>query len=133
MINAEIDIYNLIATRLYSEFPGISVSSELVLEPSKFPSVSIEEADNFTLRSSQDSSNNENHATLMYEVNAFSNKPNGRKIECVSIFSTLDEEFLKMGFTRTMKRPFSMNTSTSYRLIGRYTANISKDKVVYRR
>ena len=75
----------------------------------------------------------ENHAGLMYEVNVYSNKT-GKKSECKSIFKMIDEEFASMGFTRILKEPIpNIEDATIYRMVGRYTAVVSTDKVIYRR
>lgn len=133
MIDLENELYTVIASSLRSQYPGIFVSGETVLAPAQFPCVSIEETDNYSYRNSQDSGSNENHANLMYEINVYTNKAQGKKSECKTIFNTVDEIFTNIGFTRTMKRPVSMDDSTKYRLIGRYTATVSKNKTIYRR
>ena len=133
MIDLENELYTVIASSLRSHYPGIFVSGETILAPAQFPCVSIEEADNYSYRNSQDSGSNENHANLMYEVNVYTNKASGKKTACKAIFKTLDDEFLRLGFTRIMKRPISMDDSTKYRLIGRYVAVASKNHTLYRR
>ena len=75
-----------------------------------------------------------NHARLMYEVNVYSNKQIGKKSECKAIFKVIDDEFATMGFTRILKEPISnLEDATIYRLAGRYTAVVSKNKEIYRR
>ena len=48
--------------------------------PAAFPAVMIEEKANSIYRKSQDSGSVENHASLMYEVNVYSNKQTGKKV-----------------------------------------------------
>ena len=70
----------------------------------------------------------------MYEVNIYSNKTSGKKSECREIASLLDNEFATLGFSRTMLQPIpNMDDATIYRMTGRYTAVISKDKAIFRR
>lgn len=133
MIDIEEDVFTIVATALRSKHTGITVYSELVLAPSVFPCVCIEEADNYTHRSSVDSSSNEHHANVMYEVNVYSNKTSGKKSECKKIFSTVDEILTGLGFTRNNKNPFSLDDATKYRIFGRYSAVVSKNKTIYRR
>lgn len=133
MISYENEIFTKIATRLRAEFDDIFVASTLNLNPSKFPCVYIEEADNYPLYRTQDTGSIENHVGLMYEVNVFSNKASGKKAEAKSIFAILDEEFMAMGFRRQTLQPLSLDDSTKYRLVGRYTAVADKNKVIYRR
>lgn len=133
MIDIENEIFNKINIELCSRFPGINVSGEYVRSPSSFPCVSIVEADNYTLRKTQDSGSNENHAVLMYEVNVYSNKTGGKKSDCKAIFSVIDDVFLNLGFTRLAKHPVTMDDATIYRMVGRYNAIVSKNQTIYRR
>lgn len=133
MIDVENEIVNKITIELRSRFPGIDVFGEDVRSPSSFPCVSIVEADNYTLRKTQDSGSNENHAVLMYEVNVYSNKTTGKKTECKAIFSVIDDVFLNLGFTRLAKHPVTMDEATIYRMVGRYNAIVSKNQTIYRR
>lgn len=133
MIDIENEIINKITIELRSRFPRIGVFSEDVRSPSSFPCVSIVEADNYTLRKTQDSGSNENHAVLMYEVNVYSNKIKGKKTECKAIFSVIDDVFLNLGFTRLAKHPVTMDKATIYRMVGRYNAIVSKNQTIYRR
>lgn len=133
MIDIENELFTRIATELRSRFDNISVYGEDVRTPSSFPCVSIVEADNYTVRNTQDSGSNENHANLMYEINVYSNKTSGKKTECKEILSVIDDMFMGMGFTRTMKNPVTMDDATIYRMISRYTATVSKNQTIYRR
>lgn len=133
MIDIENEIFNKIKIELRSRFPRINVFGEDVRSPSSFPCVSIVEADNYTLRKTQDSGSNENHAVLMYEVNVYTNKTNGKKTDCKAIFSVIDDVFLNLGFTRLAKHPVTMDKATIYRMVGRYNAIVSKNQTIYRR
>lgn len=133
MIDVENEIFTRIATVLREKFPDAFITGEKVAAPKSYPCVSIEEADNYSHNSSQDSGSNENYANLMYEVQVFSNKANGKKSQCKEIFAVCDGEFLKMGFTRTMKQPIPMDDAISYQLFGRYEAVISTNKTIFRR
>lgn len=133
MIDIENEVFTTIATELRSQFTGINVYGEDVRSPSSFPCVSIVEADNYTLRRTQDSGSNENHANVMYEVNVYSNKTSGKKTECKEIFAVIDEIMLGLGFTRSNKNPVTMDEATIYRIVGRYVAIVSTDQTIYRR
>jgi hypothetical protein len=70
----------------------------------------------------------------MYEVNVYSNQQTGKKSKCKEIFKIIDNEFQKLGFTRTLKEPIpNLKNATIYRMIGRYTAVVSADERIYRR
>lgn len=133
MVDIENEICNLVSAALHAEFPNITVYSKSVLSPSEFPSVSIEEGDNYTYLSTMDSSGVENHASVMYEVNIYSNKVNRQKSECKEIFAVLDKLLISKGFVRTMRKPVSMDDATKYRITVRYKAVVGKDKQIYRR
>lgn len=134
MIDIENEVFTQIATKLREEFNGISVYGEYIKAPAKFPAVSIEEKANTVYQRTQDSGNIENHASLMYEVNVYSNKKTGKKSECKDIFSVIDDEFSAMGFTRILKDTIpNLEDATIYRMIGRYTAIVSKENEIFRR
>lgn len=134
MIDVESEIFNAVAAVLRSDFPGIFVAGEYVRDVAKLPAVFIEEADNATLVNTLSSSGSENHASLMYEVNVFSNKSAGRKLEARSIMAKVDEKFQSLGFARTSMLSIpNFEDLTIYRITARYTANIDKNKTIYRR
>jgi hypothetical protein len=134
VIDIENEVFTQIATKLREEFNGISVYGEYTKAPAKFPAVSIEEKANTVYQRTQDSGNIENHASLMYEVNVYSNKKTGKKSECKDIFSVIDDEFSAMGFTRILKDTIpNLEDATIYRMIGRYTAIVSKENEIIRR
>lgn len=136
MIDIENDVFAAVATALRAEFtdPLISVYGEYVNAPANFPSVSIEEKDNSVLERTADSSNIENHATLMYEINAYSNKQSGKKIECKQIMATINDVMAGLGFTRTTMLSIpNIADATIYRMTARYMGIVSKNNTIYRR
>ena len=134
MINIESEIFDRIAQSIRKAYPSVFVSGEYIRTPSKFPFVSLIEMSNTAYDRTQTSGSLENHASLMYEVNVYSNKTSGKKSECKSIMALIDSEFATLGFSRTMLQPIpNMDDATIYRMTGRYTAVISKDKAIYRR
>ena len=134
MIDIENEIFNSVATEVRNKYPGIYMVGEYVKTPPNFPCVSLVEMDNQSYQRTEDSGGSENHVSVMYEVNIYSNKTVGKKTECKSIAATIDERMLALGFARTMLQPIpNMDDATIYRMVGRYSAVISKDKVLYRR
>jgi len=134
MIDIENPIFGIISSALRAEFDPIFVYGEYVKAPASFPAVSIEERGNSAYQRTQDSGSLENHASLMYEVNVYSNKKTGKKSQCKEIFKIIDNEFQKLGFTRILKEPIpNLESATIYRMIGRYTAVVSADERIYRR
>ena len=134
MINVESEIFNTVAKAVREKYPSVFMSGEYIKAPSKFPFVSLVEMSNTAYDRTQTSGSLENHASLMYEVNVYSNKKSGKKSECKAIATLIDNELATLGFSRTMLQPIpNMDDATIYRMIGRYTAVISKDKKLYRR
>ena len=134
MIDVENEIFDAVAKAVRASYPSAFVSGEYIKAPSKFPHVSLIEMSNTSYDRTQTSDGIENHASLMYEVNIYSNKKSGKKSECKAIAALIDNELATLGFSRTMLQPIpNMDNATIYRITGRYTAVISKDKKLYRR
>ena len=134
MIDYENEIFTAVAMVVRAKYPDIYMVGEYVKTPPKFPFVSLVEMDNQTYQRTEDSGSSENHASVMYEVNIYSNKTVGKKTECKEIAAVIDEQMLALGFARTMLQPIpNLDDATIYRMVGRYSAIISKDKVIYRR
>lgn len=134
MIDIENEVFTAIATKARAKFKGLYMTGEYVASPPQFPCVSLIEMDNAVYRRTMDSSMDENYSSVMYELNVFSNKKGTKKSECRKIAAFIDGELRKMGFVRRFLNPIpNVADSTIYRLTGRYSAVISKDKVIYRR
>lgn len=134
MIDIENEIFGIISEKLRVKYPEIYISGEYVKSPPSFPSVSLIEMDNQIYRSTRTNESIENHVQVMYEINVYSNKTKGKKTETKSIMSVIDSEFERLGFTRIMYNPIPNELdATIYRIVARYRAVVSKDKVIYRR
>ena len=134
MINIENEIFSIIAKAVRTAYPNAYVVGEYVKAPSRFPCVSIEEMNNTAYDRTQTSGSLENHADMTYEVNIYSNKSSGKKSECRTIASLIDNEFATLGFSRTMLQPIpNVDDATIYRMLGRYRGVVSKEKKVFRR
>lgn len=134
MIDVENEIFNSVATKVRAKYPNIYMVGEYVKTPPKFPCVSLVEMDNQSYQRTEDSGGSENHVSVMYEVNIYSNKTVGKKAECKAISAIIDEQMLALGFARTMLQPIpNLDDATIYRMVGRYSAIISKNKTIYRR
>lgn len=127
----ENDVFDTISKALRDAHTGIFVTGEYVSAPPKFPAVSIVESDNRVVERMR-TLNIENAVSVMYEVNVYSNKVSGKKSEAKAIAATLDAEFAKIGFTRTMKNQVAnLNDATIYRIVCRYEAIVDKDLWIY--
>ena len=134
MIDCENEVFSAVAKAVREVYPSAFVSGEYIRTPPKFPFVSLVEMSNTAYDRTQTNGDIENHASLMYEVNVYSNKTSGKKSECKAIAALIDNELATLGFSRTMLQPIpNMDDATIYRMTGRYTAVISKEKTLYRR
>lgn len=130
-----IDVENLVIDTVSkaikaSAYQITNVSSEYTDTPSSFPFVSIVEADNYTYRKTQDDDLKEHHTNVMYEVNVYSNKTNGKKTEAKKIMEIVDTALQNIKFTRTVKQEIPNKDKTIYRIIARYEAVIGEGQTI---
>lgn len=131
MIDIEADVYDACTKRLRAEHPGINVSAEYAETFTKFPAVTIVEADNRVVESMR-TLNIENAILSMFEINIFSNKVSGKKSEAKAIANTVDEFFSSIGYTRTFREQVpNLRDATIYRIVCRYEATVDKDYWIY--
>lgn len=133
MIDIENDIFSEIAEEIRKSYPEAHVTGEYVKVPPYFPSISIIEVDNSVYQRTQTSESTENHAQLLYEVNVYSNKTVGKKMECRQIMLFVDEMFSRFGFTRTFLNTVpDLYDATIYRMVARYQAVADRNHTIYR-
>ena len=133
MIDVENIIFTKIAGNLRTKFKGITVSGEYINAPSKFPYVSVVEQDNYSSTDKLDSSIREKFATVMYEVNVYSDKATGKKSQCRSIMKFVDDMMYQRNFRRISLSPVpNLENATIYRLVARYRAE-TDGTTLYRR
>ena len=130
-----IDVENLVIDTVSkaikaSAYQNTNVSSEYTDTPSSFPFVSIVEADNYTYRKTQDDDLKEHHTNVMYEINVYSNKTNGKKTEAKKIMEIVDTALQNIKFTRTVKQEIPNKDNTIYRIIARYEAVIGEGQTI---
>lgn len=134
MIDVETELFSEVSGKVRAKYPNLYMTGEYVKSPPDFPCVSMVEVDNATFRNTQTTEGRENHVAVMYEVNVYSNKTKGKKAECKKIIAFIDELLMERNFTRIMLEPVpNQDNATIYRMLGRYRAIVSRDKVVYRR
>ena len=131
MIDCENEVYTRIARVLRDKFPGINIAGEYVNAPSSFPHVSITQSDNSVV--SEQMTGSAEMAQVMFEINIYSNKADGRKTECKSIAKVIDDVMFKMNFKRMALTPIpNMEDATIYRIVARYRV-MTDEKYFYRR
>lgn len=134
MIDVETEVFNIVSKEVRAKYPKIYMTGEYVKSPPSFPCASLIEVDNQIYRNTRDSGSLENHVQVLYEVNVYSNKTSGKKTECKAIIALIDFKMESLGFTRTLLNPVpNEEDATVYRMVARYRAIVSKNKVIYRR
>ena len=122
MIDIENKIYSPIRTALVDAYDGIYVTSEPTATTAKFPAVSIVQEDNYMSINKLDNSGAERFATVMFQVDVYSNKASGRKSQCKEIMNVVDNMLFALNFTRLSLTPIPMANDGYYRLSARYRA-----------
>lgn len=122
-----IDVYNEIYTALYnaikSSYPTASITGEYVPKAESFPAVSIVEQDNYMSINKLDNSGRERFATLMFQIDVYSDLAKGRKEQCRSILKIIDNIMFDLNFTRIAASPMPNRDDESiYRITARYRA-----------
>ena len=107
------------------------MSGESTDVPARFPAVTIEERDNYVYKRLR-TTKIENAASVMYEVNVYTNRVGYKKQDAQEIMSFIDEILAEKGFTRTMMQPIdNLSDATIYRLVARYEAVVDTDHWIY--
>lgn len=131
MIDCENEVYTRLAMILRERFPGVHISGEYVKAPSGFPHVSITQSDNTVV--AEKMTGVDEMALVMFEINVYSNKAEGKKTECKAIAKVIDEALFKMNFQRLALTPVpNMEDATIYRIVARYRV-MTDGKHFYRR
>lgn len=130
MIDIEDQIITIVGAAVRAVNANTFVTSVFEQIPSKFPCVYITEADNYVYSRSIDSESNENHVNVMYEIQVFTNEAKARKAKCKELFAAADEAMLNLGFVRNTKNAIEIKEATVCRIIGRYTAVVSKNNEI---
>lgn len=134
MLNYANEVFTNVARIVREAHTGTTVIGENTRQPSKFPTVTIDEIENVVVDQLEDSSNKENFAGVTYKVQVFSNKTSGKKTEARKIFSTVDAEMRRMGFRRkTYTTTPEIYESTIYQISATYDAVVSAAGYVYKR
>ena len=122
MIECEAKIYTPLRNALVAAYPNIFVTSEPTATQAKFPAVSIVQQDNYMSINKLDNSGAERFATVMFQVDVYSNKASGKKSQCKEIMNVIDTMLYGMNFTRIALTPIPMENEGYYRLTARYRA-----------
>ena len=134
MIDYLNEIFTHVATKVREEHPGITITGEYTRQPSKFPTATLDEIENVTVDSLEDSSAAENFSGLTYRLQVFSNKQSGKKAEARAIFATADGVLRGLGFRRiTYSTTPEIYESTIYSITATYEAITDVNGTIYKR
>ena len=132
MINVFNELYTLLVNTLATYDNEIKTSSVYTNTPPSYPFVSFEEIDNSVYEETSDSCDIEQHALVDYEINIYTKNPN-KKVKGDNILNVVDNLLKQYNFVRASKNVFQSSDETTYRIVVRYSAVVSKDSVIYRR
>ena len=133
MNSIESELITLAVNKLDTQYGTgkVFVTNEYTPTPEAFPCVFIREADNFN--ADFNGSNVEVVTGVMYEVEVYTNKWDGKVEQAREIMQLIDSIYTPLGLTRTFMQPIpNMYDATIYRLSARYTAAVIGN-TIYRR
>ena len=132
MIDIENYILTKIAEAVQVQYPDALVLGDYIEELATFPTLTVTEIDNRTLRRMQDEEPTEHYATVTYEVNVYCNERIGKKAGCKDIMNIVDGVMFAMKFVRGPLRrlPAIDHSRSVYRMYGRYTAVVDEGEEV---
>jgi hypothetical protein len=125
------EIFNAVAKHLRSLYKGIQVKGEYVATPAKFPTVTIDEISNIPV--SLDSATTNKYADVLYRVQVFSNKENGKRAEAREIYKSVDEKMMELGlFAKSYTSTPTIYNSEVYTITAIFGGIIGENGVIYR-
>ena len=126
MIDIANVILRIVKEAVQTQYPNCNVLSYNPDVISEFPCVTVVEKDNSVYERSQDNISSENHATVTFEIQAYSNNSSGKKEEAKKLLALADEAMLSSNFTRTLKSELPNADRSVYRLYASYRAIVAK-------
>lgn len=121
MISLENEVTNAIDQALTEANVEAFVTAGYIQSSSMFPCVQVVEIDSRVFERGSTLSRIEVFATVVIEINFFSNKTSGKKEECRQLATIADEVMEGLGFMRTLlSQTPNYEDSTVYRMTGRW-------------
>lgn len=121
MITLENQVVDAIDIALENEYPSAFVTAGYIKSASHFPCIQVVEIDNRVFERATSLSEIEVMATIVIEINFYSNKVNGRKEECRQLALITDEVMEGLGFMRILfSQTPNYEDATVYRMTGRW-------------
>lgn len=100
MLDVFHSVFTEIKTAVVAECPDANVTGQRIAEPTKFPCVTVVEADNYEDPRYMDNSLTERVTALMYEITVFSNIQGGKRDQCIGILQIIDTLLKRKNATR---------------------------------
>lgn len=125
-----IDIENLVFDTVYngmtSVHTGVNITKGFVEEEATYPCLVVREINNEALLRTATDPNDENHARVTYQIDAYSNKAGTAMSECRKLLKEADVIMKGMKFHRQrLSEPLNIKRSV-FRQYARYTAIIGQ-------
>ena len=130
MIDYEAEIFNAVYPVVAPMCAKNRFLSTQALTLTAFPTVTLVEMDNITVRDRQSSKIGEEFARVTYQLDVYAQT----KAECRTVYAAADEQMMHLGFNR-FSGHFVMTPDNSkvFRYTARYQAEIDPDGMIYRR
>ena len=132
MLDPESVLFTKVARALREAHNGVRVYPEETESPASFPCVTFVQSSNTTYQASITADNSENHVSLLYTANAYSNTVNGSKQECKELIASIDRVMRGCGFVRIMDEQMPNKDRTISRRTARWSGIVGHDGYVYK-
>lgn len=129
MIDIENAVFTAVHDAIKEAYPDCNVISEPTEEVAEFPAVVVREINNSTWRRTLDNSPTENHALIVYDINTYSAKQDGRKAECKALLDIADGVMQGLGFVRILKTDLPNSNRTIHRMYGRWEGIVEQPEI----
>ena len=100
MLNVFNSVFTDIATPVRAATPGVFLTGERIAAPTKFPCVTVVEADNYEDTQYRNNTLTEQITSLMYEITVYSNLTSGKRSQCIEILQIIDDVMKRKNGTR---------------------------------
>lgn len=131
MINIENWVFTAIYNAVKAVYPDAVILGDYIEELASYPTVTVTEIYNNTLRRMQDEEPVEHYATVTYEVNVYANDRLNKREVCKDILNIIDGVMFGIKFTKSRQRqlPAIDHSRTVFRMYARYTGVVDEGTV----
>lgn len=130
MIDIENKVINTVMDAFEAAGKSIYVTSEYIDRPPSFPACFIMQTSNTPLEDTFDERVGENHVTVRFRIELYSNKKSQPKTELRTLFQIADDAMQGMKFTRTTYNYLPNYDRTVVRLRADYYAIVGRPQTI---